>query len=128
MRLILSRCQLSQSWEPVTPCDAVCGKGHFKVMKKARLATAWLTAWRSRAQPGRRTKRLRFGASDVASHRTVAHRCHIGSETKNDRNRRSQAIRPLVLGLVFLTGHRNETWERCETMTMWTASHEESTT
>lgn len=29
-----ARCQLSQSWDPVTPCDAVCGKGHFKVMKK----------------------------------------------------------------------------------------------
>lgn len=29
-----ARCELSNKWEPVTPCDAVCGKGHFKVMKK----------------------------------------------------------------------------------------------
>ena len=29
-----ARCELSNQWEPVTPCDAACGKGHFKVMRK----------------------------------------------------------------------------------------------
>ncbi|CAE7413951.1 SPON1 [Symbiodinium pilosum] len=29
-----ARCELSKKWEVVTPCDAACGKGHFKVMKQ----------------------------------------------------------------------------------------------
>ena len=32
---LLERCELSKKWEVVTPCDAACGKGHFKVMKQA---------------------------------------------------------------------------------------------
>mmetsp|Transcript_19039 Transcript_19039/g.43075 ORF Transcript_19039/g.43075 Transcript_19039/m.43075 type:complete len:487 (-) Transcript_19039:95-1555(-) len=29
-----ARCELAKKWEVVTPCDAVCGRGHYKVMKQ----------------------------------------------------------------------------------------------
>ncbi|CAJ1366596.1 unnamed protein product [Effrenium voratum] len=29
-----AKCELAKTWTVVTPCDAVCGRGHFKVMKQ----------------------------------------------------------------------------------------------